>query len=303
MAEPRYPFVHVDVPSDRADVVSGQLFELGASGVEERDDATLSKGPGVGRVRLVASFASRDDAEAAREDLASAEDLAPWIEDVVGDAWRDAWKEHFEPFALTPTITIRPPWRPYEARGPDERVLELEPGRAFGTGLHATTSLIAGMLHDAGVDALAGRRVLDAGTGSGILALAALVYGAEHVDAFDNDPDVIDVVRENAERNGFEGKLTAWAGDIAQVTETYPWVLANIETRTLRSMRPHLTRVLAAGGRLLLSGILEKEHEELIDAFTASSDLEHEETRRGTDPDGSLGTGDETWVAIQLRRR
>jgi len=289
--EPRYPFVHVDVTTEHTDVVSSRLFDLGASGVEERDDATLCKGPGVGHVRLVASFATRDDAETARSALAaSTEGLEPW--------------EHFEPFALTPTITIRPPWRTHEARGPDERILELEPGRAFGTGLHATTSLIAGMLHDASLSgALSGKRVLDAGTGSGILALTALMYGAAQVDAFDNDPDVIAVVRENAERNGLLSKLTVWAGVIERVQDTYPWVLANIETRTLLTIRKDLTRVVAPGGRLLLSGIHEREHDALLQAFTASSELHHAETRRGVDPAQSLGSGDETWVAIALSRR
>src|SRR5688572_9933484 len=181
-SEPRYPFVHVEVDAAAEDEVSGALWELGATGVEVRDDATLAKGPTGGRTLLVASFDSRDEADAAIEALREAlPDLfatgtAPRIEEVVGDAWRDAWKEHFQPFALTPRIMVRPPWVPDAdvARGPEvTHVLELEPGRAFGTGLHATTSLVARAL-DAESDRLKNAVVLDAGTGSGILALVAL---------------------------------------------------------------------------------------------------------------------------------
>src|SRR5262245_62893629 len=154
--EPRYPFVAIDVDSERVDEVSAALFELGATGVEERDDGTLARGPGAGRVTLVGSFGDRASADVAIAELSALDpSLAPRLEEVVGDAWRDAWKEHFAPFALTPRITVVPPWATYTATRAAERLLYLEPGRAFGTGLHATTALVAGML-DARSDLLAG---------------------------------------------------------------------------------------------------------------------------------------------------
>src|SRR5690606_19575150 len=149
-------------------------------------------------------------------------------EEVVGDAWRDAWKEHFRPFSLTPRVVVRPPWIPAaEVEAPaGATVLELEPGRAFGTGLHATTSLVARAL-DASSDRLAGATVLDAGTGSGILAFVALIFGAARVVAFDVDADVVEVVRENAARNAMTDRVEVFAGTIDDVRGTYPWVLAN----------------------------------------------------------------------------
>ena len=140
MGEPRYPFVHVDVTLEDADEVGALLFELGADGVEERDETTLAKNATAGRITLVGSFSTRAEADRAITQLDAS--MSPRYEEVVGDAWRDAWKEHYKPYAIAEGIVVRPPWEAYEAKS-GERVLELEPGRAFGTGLHETTRLVA----------------------------------------------------------------------------------------------------------------------------------------------------------------
>jgi ribosomal protein L11 methyltransferase len=290
-AEPRYPFVAVDALPDEAEEVGAALFELGAGGVEQRDDGTLVRGAGGGKVTLVGSFTTREEAEAAIEALREAlPDGAARLEEVLGDAWRDAWKEHFSPFALTPRITVVPPWaaRPDVAEG--AMILELEPGRAFGTGLHATTALVVGVL-DARSAALAGREVLDVGTGSGILALAALLLGASRALAVDTDDDVIEVVRENAARNGLQDRLEARVGGAEGVTGSFPWVLANIDARVLRPLAPELARVLAPGGTLVLSGVLEAEHEEILRVYTSlPRGLVHEETLRRGEAAGDAWT-------------
>src|SRR5438552_308347 len=187
---PRFPLVVVDVAPERADDVSALFFELGATGVEERDATTLVKGA-PGKVTLAASFATDDEARAAVRELPDAvPDVEPRLDEIVGDEWRDAWKEHFRPFELCPGLVIRPPWEAYAGEAP--LVLELEPGRAFGTGLHETTSLVAGAL-GAHVAELAGKEVLDVGCGSGILALAAVQLGAARARGVDVDPDAIAV--------------------------------------------------------------------------------------------------------------
>jgi ribosomal protein L11 methyltransferase len=292
---PRYPFIHVDVPADDADDLSAVLFELGASGVEERDDQTLARGAGGGRVTLVASFADRAEADSALEALVEiSPKLSPRIEEVVGDAWRDAWKEHFAPFPLTPRITVAPPWAEPPPAPEGGHVLWLEPGRAFGTGLHATTSLVAELL-DAHAADLAGKDLLDVGTGSGILALAALLLGARSAVAIDNDPDVIEVVEENADRNGLRDRITARAATVDSIAEAYPWVVANIETRVLRPIAADLARAVAPGGRLILSGVLEAEAADLIAHYAAlPRGLRHVETRRR----GDATAGDTAWVEI-----
>jgi ribosomal protein L11 methyltransferase len=270
--EPRFPFLLLDVAADDADVFSAALFECGADGVEERDATTLIKGRTGDKVTLVGSFETMEEAEMARESFKSSmeEDPAlaamnPVLEVIVGDAWRDAWKVHFRPFAIGPGIVIRPPWETYEAKA-GEIVLELEPGRAFGTGLHETTSLVAGLLCNS-KERFAGQEILDVGTGSGILALIALAHGAGKARCTDNDPDVVDVVLENAGRNGLGDRVVVDTTDIKDVAGTYPVVVANIEARILIPMAADLTARVAKDGLLILSGILVPQKADVIAAY------------------------------------
>jgi ribosomal protein L11 methyltransferase len=279
-AEPRYPYVHVDVPAADVDETSALLFDLGARGVEERDEGTLAKSSAPGRVTLVASFASREDAEAAIAELDGAR-----YEEVVGDAWRDAWKEHFRPFTIAEGLVVRPPWEPYEAK-PGERVLELEPGRAFGTGLHETTRLVARALQRHAKE-VAGATVLDVGCGSGILALVALVLGAKRAFAIDVDPDAIAVTKENARRNGLA--IEASTTPVAAIDLRAPVVLANIEARVLVPMAADLVRRVAPGGLLFLSGILVPQKDDVLAAYSKMELLEAPE--------------DGEWILLALRGR
>lgn len=249
--EPRYPYVAVDVTDDDADAASGMLFELGAQGLEQRDATTLLRGAGA-RVTLVASFEDHASAQAAVDELPA--DWSPRIEEVVGDGWRDEWKKHFEPFRICAGVVVRPPWREYAADG-GERVIELEPGRAFGTGLHETTSLVAEVLASHAAE-LEGKAVLDVGTGSGILSLVAVTLGARSALAIDVDPDAVQVTRENAARNGLADRVEASLTPVERVSATYPVVLANIEARTLVDMAQSLMPRVEPGGLLVLSGIL-----------------------------------------------
>jgi ribosomal protein L11 methyltransferase len=262
--EPRYPFLVIDVPASLEDEASSMLFDLGASGVEVRDETTLARGAGAGRITLVGSFSDRESASEALAEIDP--EFSPRIEEVVGDAWRDAWKEHFRPFALTPRIVVRPPWESYAGAGAQQIVLELEPGRAFGTGLHATTSLVARWL-DARARELEGRRVLDVGTGSGILALVALALGASSVQAIDIDADAVEVARENAARNGFSERLRAATTPVQEIAESFPVVLANIEASVLLPMANALVPRVEPGGALVLSGLLRGQEGALADAY------------------------------------
>jgi ribosomal protein L11 methyltransferase len=247
-AVPRYPYVAIDVAEADAEEAGALLFELGAQGVEQRDATTLAKGKGE-LVTLVASFEGHDEARAAIAELPSG--WGARLEEVVGDAWRDEWKKHFEPFRICDGVVVCPPWKTVEP-GTDQLVV-LEPGRAFGTGLHETTSLVAQVLADA---KLAGATVLDVGCGSGILALVALRLGAARAVAVDVDPDAVAVTRENAARNGLQDRIAADVTPVDQVSGAFPVVLANIESGTLVDLAPALLARVAPGGRLVLSGIL-----------------------------------------------
>jgi len=289
--EPRYPFVAVDTTAREADRVASLLFGLGAAGVEERDDGTLVRGK-KGGVRVVGSFADHASAKRAIRKLRTDHALAAELEEVIGDAWRDAYKEHFAPFRLTERVTVAPPWDVPKAKGKGI-VLVLDPGRAFGTGLHATTSLVAGALDRS---RLAGASVLDVGTGSGILALVALALGAERAVAIDNDPDVIEVATENAERNGLADRLRVSTTPVERVRERFDVVLANIETKVLRPLAKPIVSRVAKGGALHLSGILDGEHAALREHYEAFG-LDPTETKKQGDAAG------EAWVLLSFRAR
>ncbi|HEX3345390.1 MAG TPA: 50S ribosomal protein L11 methyltransferase [Polyangiaceae bacterium] len=283
---PRYPYVAVDVAEEEADEAGALLFELGAGGVEHRDATTLAKGAS-GKVTLVASFEREEDARAAMAEVP--EGWSARLEEVVGDAWRDEWKKHFEPFRVCEGVVVRPPWREHAA-APGERVVVLEPGRAFGTGLHETTSLVAEVLAET---SLAGVTVLDVGCGSGVLALVALALGAARARAIDVDPDAVAVTRENAERNGVAERVEADETPVGSLDGTYPVVLANIEAKTLVELAVDLAARVAPGGLLVLSGVLSAAvmPSQLADLRRAFAALREDRVRTKGE-----------WIAVSLRR-
>jgi ribosomal protein L11 methyltransferase len=185
---------------------------------------------------------------------------------------------------------VRPPWREVAATG-GEQVVVLEPGRAFGTGLHETTSLVAEVLGSLRAE-LRGATVLDVGCGSGILSVVALALGAEAARAIDVDPDATAVTRENAERNGMSACLEADETPLDDVAGSYPVVVANIEATTLVRMAPGLTARVAPGGVLVLSGILAQDvaPEQVPNVLRAYAGLSFEERRQKGE-----------WVALVLR--
>ena len=282
----RYPYVAVDVSEEEADEAGALLFELGAAGVEQRDATTLARGAS-GKVTLVASFERREDADEAT--VALPEAWAPRIEEVVGDEWRDEWKKHFEPFRVCADVIVRPPWREHIA-APGEHVVVLEPGRAFGTGLHETTSLVAETLAET---PLAGVTVLDVGCGSGVLTLVALVLGAARVRAVDLDPDAVAVTRENADRNGVRERVETDDTSVEALTGSYAVVVANIESKTLVDLATALVARVAPGGLLVLSGILSIEvaPSQLEDIRRAFAALKEERIRVKGE-----------WIAVSMRK-
>jgi len=180
--------------------------------------------------------------------------------------WANAWKVHFEVHRIGERVVIRPPWQEYEPKE-SEVVVELDPGMAFGTGLHPSTKL--SML---GVEEVVrnGDRVLDVGTGSGILAIAALKLGASRADAVDVETVAVRATRENADRNAVSERLnvalgTAGPGEPFQ--GEYDVVLANIIARILIELSEHLVAATRPGGSLVLAGIIESREAEVVEAF------------------------------------
>jgi ribosomal protein L11 methyltransferase len=171
--------------------------------------------------------------------------------------WRDAWKRTFRTTRIGRRLVIVPSWDRFEP-GPGDLVLDLDPGRAFGTGAHASTRLCLVELERlADEDGLAAGGVLDVGTGSGILAIAAArLWPGARLAAVDVDPEAIEVARENAERNRVGDRIALDTTPVGEVPGTWEVVVANIQADVLLPLRDGIAARVAPGGALVLSGLL-----------------------------------------------
>src|SRR6266446_8250539 len=177
--------------------------------------------------------------------------------------WANAWKDYFHVTHIGQRLVIRPSWREYTP-GDGEVVLELDPGMAFGTGLHPTTRLC---LEQVEQRTKAGMRVLDVGTGSGILALAAAKLGAAGVYCIDNSSVAVESAIANAAVNHLSDRITVVLGVLDEagavhMAGQFDLVLANIIARVIGSIAPYLAQVLASGGLLIAGGIIEERRHE-----------------------------------------
>lgn len=183
--------------------------------------------------------------------------------------WAEAWKEHFPVLRVGRRIVIRPTWREHVPAA-DEVVLDLDPGMAFGTGLHPTTRLCLAAVEAAADRGLvAGTRVLDVGCGSGILAIAAAKLGAAAVLGVDTDPIAIEATIANAARNRLAGRIAARAGSLPSGEAGFDVVLANLIASVLVALAPAIRDELRPGGIVLASGIFEDREDEVRAAFAA----------------------------------
>ena len=184
--------------------------------------------------------------------------------------WAEAWKAHFPVLRVGRRLVIRPTWRRHRAAAGDV-VVALDPGMAFGTGLHPTTRLcLAALERVADRGGVAGARVLDVGCGSGILALAAVRLGAAAALGVDSDPIAIDATRANAARNRLAGRIVAREGSLPTGEPPFGVVLANLIAGVLVPLAPLLRAEVAAGGTLVASGIFVDREAEVAAAFEAA---------------------------------
>jgi ribosomal protein L11 methyltransferase len=182
--------------------------------------------------------------------------------------WRDAWKRYFKVSRLTRQLVVVPSWEQFTP-APDDVVIELDPGMAFGTGTHASTRLVLDELQtlaDAGVRP---SRVADIGCGSGILSIAAAKLWPEAaIIALDNDPIAIAATAENAAHNRVGERIAAAVSSSAKLDGQFPLVLANIQAHVLRELMP--TLVGLTGGTIVLSGLLTAQAQPLADEYVAA---------------------------------
>jgi len=193
--------------------------------------------------------------------------------------WNKAWKERFKPFSITAHLVIKPTWEPYTPAA-TEKVIEMDPGMAFGTGHHASTrlalSFIEKLFYETGTPP---GSVLDVGTGTGILAMAGALFGAKKIVATDNDPEAVEVALENIARNNLQGSIQTSTTDLQDVPGTFALVIANIIHDTLIEIAGDLCSHMAPAGHLILAGILTGEQTESIRGAYSALGLVHVETR------------------------
>ena len=263
-------------PEARVDVLSEALEALDALSVSVEDadaetehEQALFGEPGMPppkdgwqRSKMVALFAKEEDAQeaavllAAQDFFESCQVLS--ISVVADQDWVRLTQSQFAPVEITPEFWIVPTWHepPAQAR----EVIRLDPGLAFGTGTHPTTRMC---LRWIATHSVKDQRVLDYGCGSGILAIGAAKFGATHIDAVDIDEAAVTSTALNAQAN--QVGLNAGLPDLAQ--GTYNTVLANILATPLKVLAPLLCSHVQPGGQLVLAGILERQEEELIQAY------------------------------------
>ena len=191
----------------------------------------------------------------------------PAFKSVQDQDWTALWKEQIPVLHLGQRMVIKPSWRPYTP-APDELILEMDPGMAFGTGLHPSTQLC--VLATEGL-VRPNAEVLDLGTGTGILAMTAARLGAGHILAVDNDEDAIIAARHNADANQLSDRIDLVHGSLEDVTAAYDLVLANILAPIIiRMAKSGLADRVRHGGTLVVSGILEEQADDVAAALEAT---------------------------------
>jgi len=199
--------------------------------------------------------------------------------------WAEAWKQHLRVLHIGRRIVVRPSWLTYT---PDEGevVVVLDPGMAFGTGLHPTTQMCLMALEE---HLRPGMRLLDLGTGSGILAIAGAKLGAGSVLALDTDPQAVAVAAENVRHNGVADRVRVAEGSLAQVDDRFDLVVVNILAVVIIEMLEQgLARRVAPGGRLILAGLIADQEPDVAEALRRAG-LEPVERRQIDDWVGLVG--------------
>jgi ribosomal protein L11 methyltransferase len=251
--------------AELAERAAAEAFDAGATGLEERAAGGITElwiyapTPAVPRVERALAALALETGELLH--VAAAEP-AP------DEDWSVRWREGLGTVRISARLAVRPPFVAPDGEGP---ALVVDPGQAFGTGGHASTRLALAWIDALPERALRGARVLDAGTGSGILALAALQLGAASAVGFDLDPVAVREARSNAVANGLAARAHFFAGPVAALAAPaaplFDLVLANLLRSEVLPILPDLAARLRPGGHAVLSGLLVAEREEMTAAL------------------------------------
>ncbi|MCF5028136.1 50S ribosomal protein L11 methyltransferase [Pseudomonas syringae] len=287
--------VRLAISPEQAETYEDALLEVGAVSVTFMDaedqpifEPELNTTPLWAHTHLLALFEADTNAEMALAHLSllTGEELPEHSAEVIEDQdWERSWMDNFQPMCFGKRLWIVPSW--HAAPQPDAVNLLLDPGLAFGTGTHPTTALCLEWLDGQDLD---GCNVLDFGCGSGILAIAALLLGAEQAVGTDIDVQALEASRDNAGRNDIAAERFPLYLPEDLPHQQADVLVANILAGPLVSLAPQLATLIRTGGRLALSGILAEQGEEVAAAYADSFELDPIANRDG-------------WVPLTGRRR
>ncbi|WP_027338648.1 50S ribosomal protein L11 methyltransferase [Halonatronum saccharophilum] len=242
------------------------LEELGALGITKEEFKEKPK-----EVRLKAYFDEEDFSKVKLDEIKDRifsleeygfelSDVEISVDSLQEEDWANKWKDNFKPIKISEKIIIKPTWEDYKC-SKDDIIIELDPGRAFGTGDHGTTSVCLRMIEKY---LKPGVNFLDIGTGTGILSIAAAKLGVGDILALDIDPVAVKVARENGRLNRVEDRIEFKIGNLIEVVnKKYDFCVANILPHIILNLIPDLPKVIKEGGHFLLSGIIEEKVEEI----------------------------------------
>ncbi len=287
------------VEREACEAVSELFARFGRGVVAEEECGLLSEEPAFtpSPFVLMKTYLPLDDeAESKRQEierglwvLGMIREVGPLqISTLAEKDWAEAWKTHFQVHRVGANIVIKPTWREYQPQS-DDVLVELDPGMAFGTGMHPTTRLCLTLLES---HVRRGQPMLDVGTGSGILAIAAGGLGARPIHAIDTDPLAVSAAQANLRTNHLHQFATVQQATLEQFEglEGYPVIAANIIARTIIELAPLLYQRTLPGGVLIASGIIEPREPEVTEALRQTGYSELERYQEGD------------WVALTARR-
>lgn len=277
----------VTVPGVDVEIASDALWALGVVAIEERvASGDVVDGTVDHLVELWTSLG--EDHDAVMRAASGFPARWRWHLVEVDDATVHTWREHAVPTWVAPDLVVCPAWVPFSAphdAPTDFVVIDIEPGSTFGLGDHPTTMLTLRALRSV---MRSGAEVLDVGAGSGVLSVAAALFGAGSVTAIDISPASPSTVTANAEANGVAGVIDASTTPLGEIDGVFDVVLANILAPTLVELADDLRRVVAADGVLVISGILADRHDHVLSALAPLVPVSTEVL--------------EGWAAVILRR-
>lgn len=305
LATMKWSEVSIQTTRDAVEAVSNILHEAGAGGVVIEDPEDLNKNweEQYGEIYELDPEDYPTDGVIVKAYLPVNDDLVPKIDQIRGalnqlklhgfdeahkvtlnevneDDWADEWKKYYKPTRITERLTITPTWETYEPIKENECIIELDPGMAFGTGTHPTTVLCLQMIEKYLTQ---GNHVLDVGTGSGVLSIAAAKLGAESVLAVDLDDVAVRVARENVKQNHVADKVTLQQNDLVKgLSGDYDLIVANILAEIILLFTDGAYSLLKSGGKFIASGIIKRKYPEVEQAllssgFTIQETVEEEE--------------------------